>query len=528
MRIAIAGFMHESNTFSTTRTDRAAFEAGSFKFGDAMVEEWKDAHHEMGGFIEGAGRFGYEAKPMLMAWATPAGPVTDDVLDEVVTRIAEGIRPRIRTDEQPGDIDGLLLALHGAMVAQGYPDGDGEVLRRLRQALGPQFPIVVTLDFHANLSEQMVRNATAIVFYQTNPHVDQRQRGLVAASIMARTVRGQVRPMQAFAKPATLITIACQNTSSEPLLEFMQQARTLEARPGILSANISAGFPYADVHEMGPSALVVTDDDAARAQREADRLAEQLWAARHRLVRELPDARTAVTQAIRSSRHPVVLVEFGDNIGGGSPGDSTIILRELLRQGAGGAVEVIYDPEVVEQAASVGIGGTLETWVGGKSDRLHGEPVAIRARVQSIHDGHWIEGEPRHGGRRHNDQGRTVVLEIASCELLIAEHKKSDTSEQSRSTASSISNQQSAISNSLTLVVNSKRTPPFSLGQLTSLGIDPAAQKILVVKAAIAYRAAYGPIAGEIIEVDTPGLTANDPRRFIYRRARRPLYPLDA
>src|SRR5262249_7079032 len=156
----------------------------------------KDAHHEMGGFIEGAGRFGYAIEPIVMAWATPAGPVSYEVLDEVVGQIIAHVQGRIRrtsnvtsaaTGPKLGDVDGLLLALHGAMVCDRFPDGDGEVLRRLREAFGPDFPIVVTLDFHANLSEQMVRHSTAIVFYQTNPHVDQRQRGLHAASIMART-----------------------------------------------------------------------------------------------------------------------------------------------------------------------------------------------------------------------------------------------------------------------------------------------------------------------------------------------------
>jgi microcystin degradation protein MlrC len=524
MKIAIAGFMHESNTFSSTRTDRAAFESASFKSGSALVAEWKDAHHEMGGFIEGAGRFGYEIEPIVMAWATPAGPVTDDVLDEVVGHIIWSVRPRIRTRGGSGDIDGLLLALHGAMVCEGFPDGDGEVLRRLREAFGPEFPIVVTFDFHANLSEQMVRNSTAIVFYQTNPHVDQRQRGLHAASIMARTVRGEVRPTQAFAKPDTLIVIACQNTSLEPLKPFIDAAHELEQQPGVLSANVQAGFPYADVQEMGPGVLVVTDNDAARAQREADRLAAELFAARHRLVKQLPDARTAVERAMQSTKPPVVLVEFGDNIGGGSPGDSTIILAELLQQGAPGAVEAIYDPESVEQAVASGIGNTVKLTVGGKTDRLHGDPVRVHGRVQSIHNGDWIEHQPRHGGRRSNDQGKTVV--IANCELLIAEQQKS-TEATRPDTTFSISKQQAAIGNSLTLVLNSKRTPPFSLGQLTSVGIDPSRQKIIVVKAAIAYRAAYGPVAGEIIEVDTPGLTANDPRHFTYEHVRRPLHPLD-
>lgn len=505
MRIAIAGLMHESNTFSRTRTDRAAFRAASVTRGEELVAEWRDAHHELGGFIEGAARFHYEIDPIVMLWATPSGPVTDDVIDETVDEIVRHLCDRVGAG-RPDCIDGLLLALHGAMVGEGYRDGDGEVLRRLRAAFGPDFPIVVTLDFHANVSQAMVDYSTAIVAYQTNPHVDQRARGVVAASIMARTVRSEIRPAQALAKPDTLIVIACQNTSLDPLKPLMLAAHELEREPGVLAASLLAGFPYADVHEIGPSVIVVTDGDRDRAAREADRLANVVWASRERLVRSLADPKSAVAEAMRSAKPPVVLVDFGDNVGGGSPADGTVLLAELLDQRVEGGLVALCDPEAVRLATAAGVGSTIELSVGGKTDAIHGSPVRVRGRVRSLHDGRWTEDQARHGGRRHNDQGATVVLDGVIHQSQAA----------------------SGSSATLTLVLNSKRTPPFSLGQITSLGIDPAAQRMIVVKAAIAYRAAYGPIAGSIIEVDTPGLTANDPRHFDYRSARRPLYPLDA
>jgi microcystin degradation protein MlrC len=276
---------------------------------------------------------------------------------------------------------------------------------------------------------------------------------------------------------------------------------------------------------MGPSVLVVTDGDQERAQAEANRLADKLFAARKQLVAELPDASQAVARAMHATKHPVVLVEFGDNIGGGSPGDSTVILGELLRQGATGTATVIYDPESVQQAVAAGIGNYVELTVGGKTDDLHGPPIGLSGRVLSVHDGRWTEEQPRHGGRRFNDQGQTVVLEIDPNETGVAQR--------GAATPGQLLNAQEAggapqeVNSKSLLVLNSKRTPPFSLGQLTSLGIEPSRLRAIVVKAAIAYRAAYGPIAGEIIEVDTPGLTANDPRRFRYTRVRRPLYPLD-
>jgi len=501
MRIAIGGIMHESNTFVRTPTDRAAFAAASLRTGPDILAEWSNAPHEVGGFMEAADRFGYELWPTLMAWAMPGGRVAADALDQLTDELIA------RLQAAPA-LDGLLLALHGALVAEGYPDGDGEILRRIRAVLGPDFPLVVTLDHHANVSERMAQESTALVIYKTNPHVDQRERGLQAAALLTRTIRGEVRPTQALAKPPLIVNILHQNTSRDPMRRILEEARRLEERPEILAANVAAGYPYADVPEMGPSVVIVTDGAPSLAEAEAQRLADQLWAVRDQLIigppelasegargpTSLPDAAEAVRQAKESAERPVVLVDLGDNIGGGSPGDSTFLLQELLAQGADGAVVVIYDPESVQDCLRAGVRQAVRLTVGGKTDDQHGEPVEVRGRVRVLHDGRYEEPEVRHGGRRTHDQGLTAVVEIDGPN---------------------------------TLVLTSHREPPFSLHQLLSLGLQPERQKILVVKAAIAYRAAYEPIAGRIIEVDTPGLTAVNPARFDYRHVRRPLWPLD-
>jgi microcystin degradation protein MlrC len=486
MRIAIGGIMHESNTFAPMPTDRQRFEEGSLTRGDALLPVWRGAHHELGGFIAGAEQFGYELAPTVMAWATPAGPVDDAVIDEVVVEIVDGCRR--------ASADGLLLALHGSMVSRRHPDADGEVLRRLRAALGEAFPIVATLDYHANVSTAMAEHADALVGYQTYPHVDQRRCGLDAASLIVRAMRGEVRPVVALAKPPMILNLLGQETDREPLWSLMARAREAERRTGLLSVSLMAGFPYADVPEMGPAVIAVADADRAEAQAVADELAGRMWEARQDLFVACPGPEEAVRLALASDRHPVVLVDLGDNVGGGSAGDGTILLAELLRRGARGAVVVLYDPDAAQAAFRAGPGGRFEQAVGGRVDRLHGDPVTVRGVVRSLHDGAWVEDQPRHGGRRLNDQGPTAVIEVEGPNLL---------------------------------VLNSLRTPPFSLGQLTSLGIDPAGQAILVVKAAVAYKAAYGPIVGRVIEVDTPGLTAVDPARFTFRHIRRPMFPLD-
>ncbi len=486
MRIAIAGFMHESNTFNPLRADRAGFVEQSLVFGPGFLEEWRPAHHEVGGFIEAVTAGGHELIPMGMAWATPSGPVTDDIFDEVTDYLIREL------DRQKPD--GLLLALHGAMVAQSHHDADGEILARLRQALGPELPIVVTLDLHGNISERLIQNCTAAIAYRTCPHVDQRQRGRQAADLLERVLRKEVRPCQALAKPPVIVNIMTHDTSEEPLRSFLAEARALEQQPGILAVSLLPGFPYADVPQMGPSVIVVADGNPQVARSAADLLGDHLWQARSRLAAQLPDARAAVTQALQAERFPVVLVDTGDNVGGGSAGDGTVLLAELLRQGATGSVVCLYAPEEVHQCAKAGVGQQVSLTVGGKVDRLHGDPVPVTGRVRLLHDGTYVEPEIRHGGKRVNHMGLSAVVELPDENLL---------------------------------VLNSLRHPPFSLGQLTCLGIDPQRQRFLVVKAAIAYKAAYGPIAGTIIPVDTPGLTAVNPQRFPYQHIRRPMYPLE-
>jgi microcystin degradation protein MlrC len=485
MRIAIAGFMHESNTFNPLCTDRAAFAAQSLTYGPALLDEWRDAHHEVGGFLEAAPVEGFKPVPLVMAWAMPAGPVADDVFDEVTGAIVERVR-RTRPD-------GLLLALHGAMVAGSHLDADGETITRLRQALGRDFPIVATFDLHGNLSERLIAGCTAAVAYRTNPHVDQRECGRRAARLLVRTLRGEIRPCTALAKPPQIINIMVQDTSQPPLQLFMDQARALEQQPGILAASLLPGFAYADVPQMGPSVVVVSDGDPDLARREADGLASRLWEARASLTKQLPDAATAVGLALRCDTPPVVLVDTGDNVGGGSAADGTVILAEMLRQEATEGVVCLHAPEEVSQCARAGIGAEVHLRVGGKVDRLHGDPIPVTGRVRVLHDGTYIEHRVRHGGKRVNHMGLTALVELPRRNLL---------------------------------VLTSLRHPPFSLGQLTCLGIEPQRQRLLVVKAAIAYKAAYAPIAGSIIEVDTPGLTAVNPQRFTYRHIRRPMYPL--
>jgi microcystin degradation protein MlrC len=486
MQLGIAGFTHESNTFATSPTTLADFQVD---MGQAVVGHYANTFHEIAGFIAGADAFDYGLYPLIAANATPAGPLTAETYETLVTQLLDALKVAPR-------LDGLLLALHGAMVAENYPHADAETARRVRELMGPDFPIVVTHDYHGNVPEALVDYADALIIYKTTPHIDQRERGLQAASILTRTIRGEIKPTSAIVKPDLLFNIVYHNTSLPPMQPLMQAAIALEQQPGIVACSIAAGYQYADVPAMGPSIVVVTDNDPALARQEAERLGQMMWAIRDQLKPAILDPDTAVRRAMAARQGPVGLFDLGDNIGGGSAGDATTLLKALLDHKADGWVMTLYDPEAVEQCVQAGIGATLSLQVGGHTDNMHGPPVPVTGRVRSLHTGDYMETERRHGGGRYFNQGLTAVLEVG------------------RKTPESGG----------LLVLNSRRSYPNSIHQITSVGIQPSQQRILVAKGAVAPRAAYEPVCAEIIEVDTPGATAINRPPQDYYQARKTLY----
>ncbi len=486
MQIGIASLTHESNTFASKPTTLADF---TLYRGNDLIDHFRPTFHEVAGYIAGADEYDFDVYPMIAANATPAGPLTTNAYETLVGQILDALR-------SAPTLDGLLLALHGAMVAEGYPQADAETVRRIRAQVGPDFPIVVTHDYHGNVPEQLVQDATALIIYKTNPHIDQRERGLQAAELLARTIRGEVHPVSAIAKPNVLFNIAFHNTSLPPMQPLMQAAIELEQQPGILACSIAAGYQYADVPAMGPSIVVVADGDVGLARREAQRLSEMMWAARDRLVPHLPGPAEAVRRAMAAPRTPVALFELGDNVGGGSAGDATFILRELLQQHADGWVVTLYDPDAVRACAQAGIDATVSLEVGGKTDDMHGLTLPVTGRVRTLHDGTYEETERRHGGGRYFNQGLTAVIEI----------------------------NRPAPGRGGLLVLNSKRVSPNSIHQITCVGIQPHQQRILVAKGAVAPRAAYEPVSAQIIEVDTGGATAISRPPTQYKLARHSLY----
>ena len=486
MRVGIVALQHESNTFFGTPTTLADFEKGALLKGQEIREHYGQSHHEVGGFFAGLEAEDVEPVGVFLAWAMPGGIVNARTLEDLLAAMLGELKGA-------GQLDGLLVAPHGAGVAENARDMDGAWLRELRSRVGPQMPIVGTLDLHANLSESMVRATNALLAYRTNPHLDQRERGIEAARLMARLLRGEIRPTQAAAFPPLAINIERQCTASSPCRECFDALGDMRTDQRVLAASLLLGFPYADVREMGTSVLVVTDDDPELAQRLADDFAEYLRLRRHDFVGQFVSVDSAIDQAL-AARGPVCLLDMGDNIGGGSPADGTVLLEALVNRGVAKAFVGLYDPAAVERAVAAGIGARLELPLGGKTDNRHGKPLAASVRVRGIFNGKFNEPEARHGGRTEYDMGTTVVLELSGGQ---------------------------------TVMIMSRRVAPVSLHQLSSCHVEPAAFQAIVAKGVHSPVAAYAAVCPTMVRVNTPGVTTADLSQLSYQNRRQPLFPFE-
>jgi microcystin degradation protein MlrC len=488
LRIATGGILHETNTFAPSITGLDSFRQMGILHG-VELNSHQGAPTALGGILDGLQDAGYETIPLIYASAMPSGTVSAVAYQSLCWETLQALE-----DALP--VDGVLLALHGAMVAENQLDCEGDLLERLRHLVGPGCPILATLDMHGNVSPKMVQNADVLVAYHTNPHQDARQRGLELVGMLARLLRDKITPVSVLAHPPLLLSALATWTSQRPLSEVHQAARKHESDPRVLNISVMGGFAYADTPYSGVSLVVTTREDRRLAQQIADELADVAWQFRQEAGYKGVPPQMAVREALAAPEKPVVLADVGDNVGGGTPGDGTVLLKALLEANATEAVVVIADAQAAGQAQAIGEGERLVTLVGGKQDRLHGEPLSIDGIVEKISDGQYqISGTDHFAGLygKRVDMGLCAVIRCQGVRIL----------------------------------VTSRKTPPGDLNQLRSQGIEPTQQSILVVKSAVAFRGAYGPVAGKIIEVDTPGLCSSDLSRFVYRHLPRPIYPLD-
>ncbi|HET9016410.1 MAG TPA: M81 family metallopeptidase [Thermomicrobiaceae bacterium] len=494
MRVAIGGISHESSTFATVPTRLADFEQRSLVEGDDLIDRLQGTRTPVGGFLDAARDAAFEVVPTIFASATPGGPVTAEATETLTRRLVAGLGAALAS----GPLDGVLLALHGAMVSELDDDGESYVLRAVREVVGPDLPVIVTLDLHGNITEEMVALATIAVAYDEYPHTDPYERGYEAGLLMARVVRGGAHPTAAIVKLPLLPALQRQYTHAEPMQGVKRLAHEIEHEPGILNVSYLPGFPWADIVPAGFSVIVTSDDDPGQARDAARRLAGYVWGRRDEFVVRPVPVDEAVRRAMAAPAGPIVLADIGDNPGGGAPADGTVLLEALLRLGATNAVVVpLNDAEAAREAFAAGVGGRVALRLGGKVDTFHGEPLAVTGRVVRLSDGRFVHTGPMSTGVEMN-MGPTALLEL--------EGERGGRVE---------------------VVVSTYRYQPTDLEVLRSQGIEPTAKQIIAVKSSVHFRAAFTPVAREIVEVDTPGLTSPKLETLEFRKLTRPIYPLD-
>ena len=485
-RVGILALIQESNTFLPGTTTLGHFQQDMLLVGEEVRTRFAIAHHEIRGFFDGMRKAGFEAVPLFAARALPFGTIEPEAFETLLRMMLEQLN-------SAGQLDGLLVAPHGATVSRLFPDADGAWLSKVRSVVGPKMPIIGTLDPHGNLSAEMVAATDALVSYRTNPHVDQENRGIEAAELMIRTLKGEICPVQAACYPPMAINIERQCTSESPCNDLAERFDAVRGREGVLAASLMFGFPYADVSEMGSSSLVVTDGNLELAQSLANGLGQEMWNLREGLAGTFLSVEDAVAQAAGLAG-PVCMLDMGDNVGGGSPGDGTWLARELYRTGIGPAFVCIDDAAAVQAAETIGVGKTARFSIGGQTDELHGPPLEAEFTVRQLEVGRYSENEVRHGGFTEFDQGRTAIL---------------------------------STQNGLTVMVTSTRSRPFSLKQLTTFGLDPKQFQIIVAKGVNAPLAAYRSVCPSILRVNTRGVTVADMTQLPYRNRRQPMFPFE-
>ncbi len=500
-RIAVGGFHHETNTFAATPATYDDFVMADgwpgLTRGDEIFAAFERKNIGISGFLEVARERGWMVVPTLWCQAGPSGRPTVDAYE----RVAGELVMRIRAARDSGPLDAVYLCLHGAMATEHLDDGEGELMRRVREAVGPEIPLVASLDFHANITAEMVALSDAMAAYRTYPHLDIAETGRRAARLLARILETGAKPHKAFLHLPYIIPLTQQCTLIEPAKGLAAAAAAL-ASDGVADASFAAGFPPADVPECGPTILAYGWDEAAVAA-----AGEALYArgieAEKGFAAKLWQPGEAVAYAIRQSNYakrPIVLADTQDNPGAGGDSDTVGILAELVKQDAPDAVlGLLYDPPTAAAAHKAGTGAVLERAIGCVSRQPGHAPLAGRWIVEALSDGSFAATGPMYKGF-HMQLGPMAVLRA------------------------------DAGRRGVRVVVSSRKQQAADQAVFAHIGIDPNAPKILVLKSSVHFRNHFQDLAEEILIVLAPGPNIEDPAALPYRKLRagvrlRPLGP---
>jgi len=482
VRVGVIGLVHETNTFAPGKTELCHFRDEWIVGNDHFRRRYENTSTFMGGVLAAAAKLNVEVAVGLYAAATPSGMVTKDCMDSLFEHLLDSI---------PDPIDGLMIMLHGAIVSENFDDVEGQLLRRIREKIGPKLPIAITLDLHANISPQMVQLADILVGQDTYPHVDSYDRAIEAIHLLYRCMNSEIRPTRSYRHARILVTPQAMVTDEGFMKEIMDMAFEIEKDAKVLNVTVAGGFPFSDVADAGMSFVITTDNDNSLAERYTEQLCQLVWERRYEFEVTGFTAEESVTLGIQSSAASVILIESSDNVGGGAPGDATFLLKHLVGAPAKSLI-VIHDREAVAEACTLGVGALYQGLIGGKTDTFHGDPVWLSGNIRVLFDGKYRHAGPYMTGHLA-DMGHTAVIET----------------------------------DSVTVVLTGKRVGPWDIAHITSVGLNPHDFKLIVVKSAVAWQTAFGPFAKAAIQVDTPGCCGFNVRGLPYQHIRRPMYPLD-
>ena len=492
-RVLTGRFMHETNTFSVQKTDMALWRRRDFHRDNEIPVAFRGTRSALGATFEAADKFGWTLIHPISANANPSGIVTDDAFEQIGGMM-------LQAAERQKPIDGVLLHLHGAMVVASYEDGEGELLARLRRILGPDVPVVVTLDLHANVTQLMAGNASALIAFRTYPHVDQYERAWQGAELLERAMNGEVKPKTVIARRPMIYGLDRGRHQKGPMAELIGRGEALEKSGEALVVSICAGFSRANIRDVGPSVTVTVDTSRGAPRLQGQTVAEEYmdyaWQTRDYESFKLLSVTEAVARAKagQPGDKPLVVADYTDNPGGGGYGDATAFLKGLVEAEVERvAFHAICDPEAVMAGMRAGIGMQTTIALGGKTDpAMGGGPLNLTGEVAHLTNGKFIAYGPM-GGGLERDYGPSMVFQVGGIDIIC------------------ITNNGQAV----------------DLAQFTSLGIDPIRYTTVCVKSMQHFRAAFEPIARDVILVDTGALCSEHYTPELFDKVRRPVWPLD-
>lgn len=493
MKVVVALVRHETNTFSPIPTQLASFCRGTQTDGPAYGQRAKqlceNTNSAAAAYLDLAESLDAEVEFAILANSVPSGTVQKAAFEHIAETVVAAV--------QKG-CDAVLLDLHGAMVAEGYPDAEGELLRRIRAVAPASVPVVVALDFHANFSDALIRHATVITGYCTYPHVDIYETGERATRTLNRILFEKLETTIVWRRLPMLTHMLKQTPAGQPMKDIMDKAMKAEAEGVVLNASVFGGFPLADIPHVGLSVVIVAEKSKkAEAEQLLDELCDMAWSRRDDFVYEVEPLTTSIAKAKQLEHGPVILVDHGDNCGAGGVTDVMAVLEEVMKQELTDVVAgPIWDPQAVDTLIQAGVGATLTIDLGGKTDMpelgLKGQPLQITGTISNITDGNFQITGPMFTGMWLS-LGRTVVME----------------------------------SNGVTIFISEKPQEPYDIGVFTHAGIDPFSKKYVLIKSRQHFRAGFEKDARHIVLIAGPGVCSSDYGIFPFRHLSRPIYPLD-